>query len=272
MVLLLPELKNKVLYLTLNRPERANSLNPPLLSELRQEILNAQRNPKVRVIVLTGMGDKDFCTGIDVGESVHNFTTEGKVNLALVAGDIATLLFTGKPSIVVANGRTMGMGGVFLAAADYRIMVDSCEWSMPEVTAGIFPGASCVAIFSRVCGIAWTRRILMTGQKFTPEQALQSHIADEICSREELYTSMKKIARTLKSYNQTNLNAIKQSIIAMPEIKYDESLTLEKELSAWYEWDVPDQKLKDTIKKHSVQFSLKGDPDFLMSEFNMHNN
>lgn len=269
MVVLLPELKNKVLYLTLNRPERANSLNPPLLAELRKEVLDAQRNPNVRVIVLTGMGEKDFCTGIDVG-SVSNFTTEGKTNIALVAGDIATLLFSGKPSVVVANGRTMGMGGVFLAAADYRIMVDTSEWSMPEVTAGIFPGASCVAIFSRVCGVAWTRRILMTGQNFTPEQALQAHIADEICSRQDLFNRMKKIGRTLKSYNQTNLKAIKMATLAMPDMNYDDSLTLEKELSSWYEWKEPNETLKNTINNYSVQFSLKGDPDFLMAEYNIH--
>ncbi len=203
-------------------------------------------------------------------DSVSNFTTEGKVNLALVAGDIATLLFTGKPSVVVANGRTMGMGAVFLAAADYRIMVDSCEWSMPEVTAGIFPGASCVAIFTRVCGVAWTRRILMTGQKFTAEQALNANLADEICSKEDLYDSMKRIARTLKSYNTTNLNAIKQAIIAMPEMNYDDSLTLEKELSSWYEWEDPQKTLENIINNHSVRFSLKGDSDFLMAEYSMH--
>ena len=271
MVVLLPELKNKVLYLTLNRPERANSLNPPLLAELRKELVDAQRNPNIRIIVLTGMGEKDFCSGIDVG-SVSNFTTEGKTNLALVAGDIATLLFSGKPSIVIANGRTMGMGGVFLAAADYRIMVDTCEWSMPEVTAGIFPGASCVAIFTRVCGVAWTRRILMMGETFTTEQALQAHITDEICSRQDLHTRMKKIARTLKSYNQTNLKSIKMATLAMPDMNYDDSLVLEEELSSWYAWDDPEQKLNDIIKNHSIQFSLKGDPDFLMAEFNMHNN
>ncbi len=270
MVLLLPELKNKVLYLTLNRPDRANSLNPPLLVDLRQEILQAQKNPAVRVIVLTGMGEKDFCTGIDVA-SVSNFTAEGKVNLALVAGDIATLLFSGKPSIVAINGRAMGMGIVFASAADYRLMVDTCEWSMPEVTAGIFPGASCIAIMSRVCGVSWTRRILMTGQIFTPKHAIKACVTDEICSPTELLKKTMKIARTLKSYNQTNLKSIKMATIGMPDLNYDDSLVLEKELSSWYEWEEPEQTLKTTIKNHSVQFSLKGDPDFLTAEFEMHN-
>jgi len=270
MVVLLPELKNKVLYLTLNRPERANSLNPPLLVELREELLKAQTNPSVRIIVMTGMGEKDFCTGIDVA-SVSNFTTEGKVNLALVAGDIATLLFSGKPSVVAINGRAMGMGIVFASAADYRLMVDTCEWSMPEVTAGIFPGASCVTIMSRVCGVSWTRRILMTGQKFTPEQAIRACVADEICSPPELLKKMTKVARTLKSYNQINLKSIKMATIGTSDMKYGESLELEKELSSWYEWEEPEQTLKTTLKNHSVQFSLKGDPDFLISEFNIHN-
>ncbi|MHA1452693.1 MAG: enoyl-CoA hydratase/isomerase family protein [Promethearchaeota archaeon] len=270
MTVLLPELKNKVLYLSLNRPERANSLNPPLLVELRNEILNAQKNPNVRVIVLTGMGEKDFCTGIDVA-SVSNFTTEGKVNLALVAGDIATLLFSGKPSIVAINGRAMGMGIVFASAADYRLMVDTCEWSMPEVTAGIFPGASCIAIMSRVCGVSWTRRILMTGQKFTPEHAIQACVADEICSPSERLKKTTKMARTLKTYNQINLKSIKMATIGMPDMNYDDSLNLEKELSAWYEWEDPENTLKQIIKNHSIQFTLKGDPDLLISEFNMHN-
>jgi enoyl-CoA hydratase/carnithine racemase len=270
MTVLLQELKNKVLYLTLNRPERANSLNPPLLVELRQILLNAQLNPKVRVIVLTGEGEKNFCTGIDVG-SISSFSTEGKVNLALVAGDIATLLFSGKPSIVVINGRAMGMGVVFASAADYRIMVDSCEWSMPEVTVGIFPGASCVAIFSRVCGTGWTRRMLMTGQKFTPQQALQANISDEICPRGELKEKTKQIVRALKSYNSTNLKAIKMATIAMLDMNYNDSIVLEKELSAWYEWQDSDSTIKTTLKNHSIQFNLTGDPQKLIEEFEQTN-
>lgn len=266
MTVLLQELKNKVLYLTLNRPERANSLDPPLLVELHQAILNAQRDTNVRVIVLTGAGEKDFCTGIDVS-SVSNFSTEGKVNLALVAGDIATLIFSGKPSIVAINGRAMGMGIVFSAAADYRLMIETCEWSMPEVTVGIFPGASCIAIFTRVCGIAWTRRILMTGEKFNAAQAIQAHIVDEVCSNADLEEKTKKIMRALKSYNSINLKAIKMATICMPDIKYDDSIQLEKNLSAWYEWQDPESTLKATIQNCSIQFNLTGDPQKLKEEF-----
>jgi len=263
---LLQELKNKVQYLTLNRPERANSLNPPLLIELRQIIMDSQQNPDVRIIILTGSGNKDFTTGIDVG-SVSSFSTEGKTNLGLIAGDIATLLFSGKPSVVAINGRAMGMGIVFAAAADYRLMVDSCEWSMPEVTAGIFPGASCIAIMSRVCGVSWTRHILMTGEKFNAKQAIDARITDEICSPSIIDERIKKIARTWKSYNQVNLKSIKLATIGMPDLNYNDGLYLEKDLSAWYEWDHPESALQMTAEKYNLLFKLNGNAEKLLEEF-----
>ncbi|MFX0211118.1 MAG: enoyl-CoA hydratase/isomerase family protein, partial [Candidatus Hodarchaeota archaeon] len=159
---LISEKKNACLYLTINRPERGNSIDPPTIVKLRKTILNAQSDDQVKVIALTGSGNRDFTTGIDISSVMH-FSIAGIRNLANTAGDIASLLYHGKPSVVGLNGRTMGMGVVFAAAADYRLILQSSKVSMPEVNIPAFPGASCIAIMTRVCGTAWTRRILMLG-------------------------------------------------------------------------------------------------------------
>ncbi|MHA2335168.1 MAG: enoyl-CoA hydratase/isomerase family protein, partial [Candidatus Hodarchaeales archaeon] len=89
---LIIEKKGSILQITLNRPEKANSLDPPTLVNLRKVILDAQTDNDINVIVLTGIGEKNFTTGIDI-VSAMNLSPESIVNLAKVAGDIATLLY-----------------------------------------------------------------------------------------------------------------------------------------------------------------------------------
>ncbi len=266
---LLSERKGKVLWLTLNRPHRGNSLYPPLLVDLRKAVFDAQHDEKINVIVLKGAGEKDFCTGIDVF-SVKEFSTAGKTNLANVAGDIATLLFTGKPVVVGANGRSMGMGPVFLFAADYRIATSNAFFQMPEVDLGAFPGASCIPIMVHACGLAATKRILMTGRRIDLEEALSSHVIDEVVSFDSLDARLSEVAKDLARKNAVLVRAIKHAITRTPDLQYMKALALETALADWYAWKDPAGKLKMLDEEFKTAPCLTGDPDALLDEYNAH--
>jgi enoyl-CoA hydratase/carnithine racemase len=213
------ELESRILYLTLNRPERGNSLDPFLLCDLRIAFLDAQTNPKIKAILLTGAGQKDFCTGIDTTYA-RDLPNESKLNIANVAGDIATLIYMGKPTVIAINGRFMGMGVVFSAAADYRCAAPDTIFQMPEVNFGIFPGANCTAIMTRVCGISWTRRMLMSGQPFNSQEGIAAQIIDEIIPKEKLIEKATNMAKELSKKNPINLSAIKFAINTNPYLKF----------------------------------------------------
>jgi enoyl-CoA hydratase len=261
------ERKGKILYITLNRPSRGNSLNPPTLVELLSLFKSAQSNPKIKIIHLTGSGEKDFCTGIDL-DSARDLSAEAKTNIANVAGDIATLIYHGKPTVVAINGRLMGMGVVFSTAADYRYVVSTAEMRMPEVNFGAFPGASCIALMTRVCGVAWTRRILMTGEPFTVNQLLEAKIADEIVEPEELSKKSIDMAKSYSRKNPVLLQLIKTSIINSPEMPYKEIIELESNFANYYQWKESEEQLKQHKKDFSIEYELTGKPEELIEEYN----
>jgi enoyl-CoA hydratase/carnithine racemase len=265
-MLLNSEIEKGTLILTLNRPERGNSFNPPLLVELYTAISDAQKNNKVKVIILTGSGEKDFCTGIDVN-SVMKFPTDAKLNLANTAGDIATIIYHGKPTIVAINGRAMGMGVVYAVAADYRYIVQNTTCQMPEVNFGIFPGASCIALMSRVCGVSWTKKILMNGLPIPETDAIKANIADEIVDRPKLLINSKEMAKILSSKNPINLKSIKYATNSMPDLNYMEGIRIETDLANWYEWSNPDIQVNEILNKYKIKYELTGDPNKLMQDY-----
>ncbi|MHA1338744.1 MAG: enoyl-CoA hydratase/isomerase family protein [Promethearchaeota archaeon] len=260
------DLKSRILFLKLNRPFRGNSLNPPLLVQLRKKILDAQNEKNIRVIAITAEGNKDFCTGIDVYEA-QKLSNEQRINIANIAGDIATLIFWGKPVVIAINGRTMGMGVVFSAAADYRIAVKNSVFQMPEVNVGIFPGASCIAIMSKICGPSAAKTILMLGRQFDTESAIKANIIDEIVEPENLISTARKVAKEFAKKNPINLKSIKLAINASNYLDYNRMIKLEEELADWYNWTEPNSKHSELLEKNNIMFNFTGKPDKLIEEY-----
>ncbi|MFX0168589.1 MAG: enoyl-CoA hydratase/isomerase family protein [Candidatus Hodarchaeota archaeon] len=255
------------LYLTLNRPTRANSLDPPTIIALRQAFLDAQSNPNIRVIVLTGSGNRDFTTGIDISAAAP-LGTQAIGNIADTAGDIATLIYHGKPTIVAINGRAMGMGGLFAAAADYRLIHETAFIRMPEINIPVFPGGTAIAIFTRICGISWTKRIFLLGEPLSPKDALNANLVDEIVpNQQELERRTSEVAQNLAMKNSAVVKGIKLAAPNALDIPYSQVLELESQLTNFFDWKSEDQTLTQIAKHFNIQFQLKGDPDRLLKDY-----
>ncbi|MFX0062663.1 MAG: enoyl-CoA hydratase/isomerase family protein [Candidatus Hermodarchaeota archaeon] len=264
---LISEKKGSHLYLTLNRPQRANSLDPPTLLDLRQTLLEAQFNEEIKVIILTSMGNRDFTTGIDIS-SVITFSADGIRNLANVAGDISTLLYYGKPNVIAINGRAMGMGVVFPVAGDYRLIVEGSQLRMPEVNIPAFPGASCIALMTRVCGIAWTRRILMLGLPFDSTDAINARIADEIVpSHKILINRAREVAEVLADKDPVIIKAIKFATNNGLDLTYMDVLKLESKLANFFEWEDTEDHFSALAASFGLQYQLTGDPEKLRTDY-----
>lgn len=256
-----------VLYLTLNRPDRANSLDPPTIVALRKAFLDAQSNPSIKAISLTGTGDRDFTTGIDITAAAP-LGTQAIVNIANTAGDIATLIFYGKPTVVAINGRAMGMGGLFAAAADYRLIHEKAFIRMPEINIPVFPGGTAMAIFPRVCGVAWTKRIFLLGESLTPKDTLHANLADEIVTdRKVLSDRAREVAESLALKNSTVAKGIKLAISTALDLPYSDVLALESQLTNFYDWKSEDQELEKIAKQFNIAYHLNGDPDQLLRDY-----
>ncbi|MFX1535784.1 MAG: enoyl-CoA hydratase/isomerase family protein [Promethearchaeota archaeon] len=263
---LISEKKGSHLYLTLNRPQRANSLDPPTLLSLRQTILEAQSDEEIKVIILTSTGNRDFTTGIDIS-SVITFSAEGIRNLANVAGDIATLLYYGKPTVICISGRAMGMGVVYSVAGDYRLIIEDSILRMPEVNIPAFPGASCIALMTRVCGVAWARRILMLGLPFNSADAIEARIADEIVPSQDLMKRAGEVAEVLADKDPVIIKAIKFAVTSGLDLGYMDVLKLESKLANFFEWEDADSSFSDLSASFGIRYQLTGDPEKLREDY-----
>ncbi len=234
----------------LNRTHRSNAFTIDFLRDLRDAITYCQDAENIRGILLTNNGDS-FSTGMDL-DYIDGSDHAAVKQLEGTAADICKLIFNGKPAICAVNGRTMGEGVVFMICCDYRIATSNSFFQMPEIYSGIFPGTGCTILFTKIIGSPWTKRMLMFSERITPETAVKINLIDEIAESEgKLMKMALEKARFLSTKNQTVLNAIKLCSNHFIDKSYDDAYELEKQASAWYEFEDKQKFLKKFRKNFS---------------------
>ncbi len=229
--------KNRVGIITFNKIERSNAFDIPQLRNFKKALNYCQNNKRIRVIILTGKG-KSFTTGMDIKSIDPERSREypdAKV-LEETFSEIVRILLYGKPVIAAINGRTIG-GGVEMAIfCDYRVGLNEGYYQMAEILINVFPGTGCITMMVRTIGLLWTKKLLMWGDKLSPQQALDIGIIDELVeTREDLMDIAIKRARFLVSRNQAVINAIRLCANHIWEKSYDEAYKMEHYSSNWFE-------------------------------------
>ena len=235
----------------LNRVNRANALTMDMAKNLKKAIEYCQNNDKIRGLLLTGNGSS-FTTGMDM-DYIDGSDHDAARDYEKTSGDIAKLLYNGKPTICAINGKAMGDGVAYTLCSDYRIAIKDSFFMMPEINSGIFPGGGNIVLMTRMLGINWTKRILMFAEKISSEKALEIGLIDQIVNnREELMQVALKKARFLSIKNQPVLNLIKLCTNHFIDRSYNEAYQIEQEaLLGWVEQRDKDQFLK-TFKNKLV--------------------
>src|SRR6202171_2175166 len=137
---LLYEKRDGIAYITFNRPKVLNALNRKTVEELRDALLDARDDAAVRVLILTGAGEKSFVAGADIGELAQRTPVDGK-DFSLFGQNVFHLLETlGKPSICAINGFALGGGCELALSCTIRLASKSARLGQPEVKLGIIPG------------------------------------------------------------------------------------------------------------------------------------
>src|ERR1700737_5562497 len=137
---LLYEKRDGIAYITLNRPKVLNALNRKTVEELQHALLDARGDHSVRVIIITGAGEKSFVAGADIGELAQQTPVSGR-EFSLFGQGVFHLLETmGKPSICVISGFALGGGCELALTCSIRIASKTAKLGQPEVKLGIMPG------------------------------------------------------------------------------------------------------------------------------------
>jgi len=149
---LLYEKRDGIAFVTFNRPKVLNALNRNTMEELQQVLLDARRDDAVRVLILTGAGEKSFVAGADIGELSQQTPVNGKEFSLFGQGVIHLLETIGKPSICAINGFALGGGCEIALACTIRIASKTAKLGQPEVKLGIIPGYGGTQRLARLCG------------------------------------------------------------------------------------------------------------------------
>lgn len=224
---LLIEVENGIALVTLNRPQALNALNNELLSDLSSFLDEAETKQDLRVIILTGSGEKSFVAGADIkefsdfnGEEGKRLAQEGQEKVFNKVENFS------KPIIAAINGFALGGGLELAMAAHFRIASDNAKMGLPEVSLGLIPGYGGTQRLPKLIGKGRAAQMIFTAEMISAQRAYEVGLVNEVVSQQELLERAKAIAVKM-SIN--SLTAISKAIKAINSSDTSEGFNVEIE-------------------------------------------
>jgi enoyl-CoA hydratase/carnithine racemase len=194
---ILLEKKNSIAYVTVNRPKVLNALNMATMEELRSAFHDIKSDATIRVVIMTGSGEKAFIAGADIGElakhdpvSAKAYTHRGQSVLNLIEN-------LGKPVIACINGFALGGGCEIAMACTMRLATDNAKLGQPEVKLGIIPGYGGTQRLPRLVGKGIAMQLVLSGEMISAQEAHRIGLVNEIVAAAELIPRAEAIAQKI---------------------------------------------------------------------------
>jgi enoyl-CoA hydratase/carnithine racemase len=250
------EVRHGAAWITLNRPENRNALSAELVNELYQHLEQAAADDAVRTIVITGNGSA-FCAGADL-KSPPGSSISGGGKAVPFADVLECMLNADKPLIAAVNGAAFGGGIGLLAACDIIIADEAAQFSFSEVRLGVIPAVISVLVIPKL-GVHQTKRLFLTGQRFTGQEAVAFGLVHEAVPASGLIAVVEKELEAIIQGGPNALKECKQLIREIPKLGISEGLERASE------WSV--QMFESSEAEEGMAaFREKRSPDWLKSE------
>ena len=232
MSVLLYEKRERIAYLTLNRPERLNTLSVELLDALIEAWREFKADPDVWVAVLTAAGERAFCAGLELRE-YRELDLPGRL-LALwretAQGTLDVKLDAWKPVVVAVNGAARAGGVTITLFGDLRVASSTATFGYPEVVNGIPPGVAGILV-PRVIGQSAAARLLLLGNTIDASEALSLGLVHEVVAPAKLMDRATELAQQLAANAPIAVRATKQQLIRGVNVGVEEGLRLARALA-----------------------------------------
>ena len=212
---ILEHLDEGLLTLTIDRPEALNALNSAVISELAAAVERAQERPEVRVIALTGSGEKAFVAGADIKEFAGYDTEQGRELAALGQERLFNRVEqSAKPVIAAIHGYALGGGLELAMAAHIRIAASTARLGLPEVSLGVIPGYGGTQRLPQLVGKGKALEMILTGRPIGAEAALHAGLVNSIVAPEDLFGAVRAMADRIRANAPSALDAAIQAVLA----------------------------------------------------------
>ncbi|MFQ6083295.1 MAG: enoyl-CoA hydratase-related protein [Candidatus Aminicenantia bacterium] len=217
-------------WVTINRPDKLNALNVETINELDQVFLNIKNDQEVKVVIITGAGEKAFVAGADIAELAELNIKEAKEHSLRGQRVFNMIESMGKPVIAAINGYALG-GGVELALACHmRLASDKAMMGQPEVKLGLIPGYGGTQRLARLVGKGKALEIILSGEMIDAHQALQIGLINKVVPMSELYAVAQDLAKKIMNNSPIALRYAVEAINNGLEMSLKDGLVLEAEL------------------------------------------
>jgi enoyl-CoA hydratase len=238
---LLLEISEGIATVTVNRPAAMNAMTTVTLEELAGVVAEIDRNPDIRVAILTGAGAKAFVAGADIAVMRDMTSTEAR-SLALRAHRIyAAIEQSPKPFIAAVNGYALGGGCELAMACDIRVASETAKFGQPEINIGILPGFGGTQRLPRLVGKGRALEIILTGEMIDAQEALRIGLVNRVVAPDELLAVARQLAGKIAAKGLIALKLCKEAVGNGLEMDIAKACAYEAELFA-YSFSTFDQK------------------------------
>ncbi|NWJ25336.1 enoyl-CoA hydratase/isomerase family protein [Rhizobium sp. RM] len=213
----------------LNRPEKLNALTLAMYDDLGRAFAEAGRDDAVNVVVLTGAGDRAFCVGADLTESIPALA-EGRFDIS--KWDPAHLKVEGffKPVVGAVNGLCIGGGFEIMLATDIRVASSTALFQLPEPQHGFVPAGGTLVRLVRQIGYAHAMEIMLTGERFSAADMLTRGVVNRVVETVEVEPVVYELANRIASLSPGAVQTIKEAALTLQHLPLKDAFTREANL------------------------------------------
>lgn len=227
---LLLEVQDGIGIVSINRPKALNALNAATIHELDKMFAELEKNDTVKVVIVTGAGEKSFVAGADITEMQHMTAIEGRSWGKLAQAVFNKIENLPKPVIAAVNGYALGGGCELAMACDIRIASEKAKFGQPEVSLGIPPGFGGTQRLPRLVGKGRAKELLFTGDMIDSAEAYRIGLVNKVVAQEELLAAAKTMAEKIMTRGPVAVALCKAAVNEGMDVDLESGVAYEAEL------------------------------------------
>ncbi len=217
--------ENGIAVIKFNRPEKLNTLTLQMYDDLGEAFKEAARDPNVAVCVLTGEGDRAFCVGADLTESIP-YLAEGHYIDEWDAAHFKHIDMR-KPVIAAINGMCMGGGFEIMLGTDIRVASEKAVFALPEVSLGIVPAGGTLVRLARQIPYVNAMELILSGKKIDAEEALRIGLVNYTAQPDQVFAKAMELAEKITHLSTTAVQVAKDAVVKLREMPIEQAFETE---------------------------------------------
>ena len=252
------EVTDSIGWLKINRPDSLNVLNSEVVELLEHALRDLEQEAAVKVVVITGAGEKAFVAGGDIKEMVDMTPLAARAFARKGQQMIEYIEKMHKPVIAAVNGYALGGGLELALACDFIYASENAKLGLPEVTLGVIPGFGGTQNLARLIGPNKARELIFSGKALSAQRAREWGIVNEVYPAEELYSKVMEIAQAIARNGMIAVASAKDAIVNGANMTKEDGLRYESSLFATL-FATEDQKegMQAFVAKRKAEFKGK---------------